>query len=392
MAGPDFSFDLLEGYQGAPKHFVRGEKAHHFAADGREYVDFNEMRIVLGQNNRDFNEALVRALEGDTSDHRSAYEARLYDLLAAKTGGIFEACFLTSSGSESVESAVRIAKKLTGRSELITFWNSIHGRTWLSSCMSGVKKRKVGYGQLAPGIIHVPYPKDTSAETSEKCLREIKDIYDNGSAHDAAAVFVEPCQGFDNRFASGYFLKGLADWCHEQGMLLVFDEIQCGMGRTGSYFLYQQLGIEPDMLLLGKALGNGLHISAVLMKKAPEFRDRAIFTGGSGNDVLACAAACEVFRQLDEGLLDHVKVAGACLLGRLRELEGSPKVREVRGRGLSAAVEFTDPAACDRVFLALGAKGLLAGRSGNSIFFKPPYVVSEEDIDMLGACLKEALG
>ncbi len=387
-----FDFDLLNGFMGAPKKFSGGSGNHHFTADGKTYIDLNEMRIVLGQGNRAFNEALIKAMEGDTSDHRSAYEAMLYDCLAEKTGGIFEACFLTSSGSESVESAVRIAKKLTGRTELITFWNSIHGRTWLSSCMSGVKKRKVGYGQLAPGIIHVPYPKDMSDETSQKCLDEIKAIYDNGSARDAAAVFVEPCQGFDNRFASEYFLKGLADWAHSEGMLVVFDEIQCGMGRTGSYFLYQQLGIEPDILLLGKALGNGLHISAVLMKKAPEFKDRAIFTGGSGNDVLACAAACEVFRQLDDGLLDHVREIGDYLLLKLNEFADNPKVLQIRGRGLASAIEFTDPAACDIVYMHLISKSLLVGRSGSSIYFKPPYVMEKEDADLLAIALNEALG
>ncbi len=386
-----FDLDLLSGYAGAPKNYTKGAGARHYTSDGREFIDLNEMRIVLGQGNGAFNKALIKAMEGDTSDHRSAYEAGLYDRLAEKTGGIFEACFLTSSGSESVESAVRIAKKLTGRTELITFWNSIHGRTWLSSCMSGVKKRKVGYGQLAPGIIHVPYPKDMSGETSQKCLDEIKAIYDNGSARDAAAVFVEPCQGFDNRFASEFFLKGLTDWAHSEGMLVVFDEIQCGMGRTGSYFLYQQLGIEPDILLLGKALGNGLHISAVLMKKAPEFKDRAIFTGGSGNDVLACAAACEVFRQLDDGLLDHVREVGDYLLLRLNEFADNPKVLQVRGRGLAAAIEFTDPAVCDRVYLHLGSKNLLVGRSGPSIYFKPPYVIEKRDIDALSKALKEAL-
>ena len=391
MADLDFGFDLLEGYQGAPKRYVKGEKARHFTADGRQYVDFNEMRIVLGQGNEAFNEALCKALQGDTSDHRSSAEAELYRHLNEKTGGIFKACFLTSSGSESVESAVRMAKKLTGRTEVITFWNSIHGRTYLSSCMSGVKKRKVGYGQLASGIIHVPYPKDPGEETSRRCLEEIKAIYDNGSAHDAAAVFVEPCQGFDNRFASPYFLRELADWAHSEGMLVVFDEIQCGMGRSGSYFLYQQTGVEPDLLLLGKALGNGLHISAVLMKEAPEFKDRAIFTGGSGNDVLACTAACEVFRQLENGLLDHVKETGDYLLSRLNEISDAPKVAQVRGRGLSAAVEFTDPASCDKVLLHLTSKGLLVGRSGCSIFFKPPYVIEKADVDLLAGALKEGI-
>ncbi|MBR0139807.1 MAG: aspartate aminotransferase family protein [Firmicutes bacterium] len=386
-----FDLDLLSGYAGAPKNFVKGIGARHYTSDGREFIDFNEMRIVLGQGNEAFKDAMLKALSCDTSDHWSVYEARLYDYLAEKTGGIFDACFLTSSGSESVESAVRVAKKLTGKTELITFWNSIHGRTYLSSCMSGVKKRKVGYGQLAPGIIHVPYPKDMSIETSQKCLDEIKAIYDNGSAHDAAAVFVEPCQGFDNRFASEYFLKGLSDWCKEEGMLLVFDEIQCGMGRTGSYFLYQQLGIEPDILLLGKALGNGLHISAVLMKKAPEFKDRAIFTGGSGNDVLACAAACEVFRQLDAGLLKQVRKRGDCLYEKLSDFRYDPKVAQVRGKGLAAAIEFTDPAVCDRVYLHLTSKNLLVGRSGASIFFKPPYVIEDRDIDILAKALKDAL-
>ena len=270
--------------------FVRASGASYFTADGREFVDLNEMRVVLGQENEAFIRALTDALHSVTAPKNTRFPAKeqLLSLLDEATNGAFAAIHLTSSGSEAVESAVRLAQKLTGRSEILSFWNSIHGRTYLSSSMSGKPQRKAGYGALAPGGVFLPYPDCLSCPMKRAggcgfaCLEMASQIYETASAQDACAVIVEPYQGY---------LKKLQDWVKARGMLFIVDEIQSGMGRTGRLFRYQQEGLEPDLLLTGKALGNGMHIAAVLSRKPLAKEHLHVFAGGSGDDAVACAAA-----------------------------------------------------------------------------------------------------
>ena len=303
------------------------------------------------------------------------------------TGGAFAAAFLTSSGSEAVEWAVRLAKKMTGREEVLSFWNSIHGRTYLSGSLSGLCKRKAGYGPLAPGVLLLPYPGcgrcsvgAAGGECGFACLELAKQTYASGSAQRAAAVIVEPCQGAGVILPPPGYLAELQAWAHSQGMLLILDEIQSGMGRSGWMYLCQREKLEPDMLLLGKALGNGMHIAALLVRQRPESDALPALSGGSGDDPLACAAACEVFRQLEDGLLDHVRVVGGVLTEGLRALAPHPLVRESRGVGLAAAVEFYEERDCAAVVSLLEERGYLVGRQGAALYCKPPYVITEEQI------------
>lgn len=382
--------DLLEPLhaRSAPV-FTRGEGAAYLTEDGRQVVELNEMRVILGQNNRAFNRAIAAALEEATSS-RAAPRAKeeLLGRLDATTGGRFKAVHLTSSGSEATEAAIRLAKKLTGRSEVITFWNSIHGRTWLTGSVSGVPKRKAGYGPLAPGGVFFPYPHCAkcllgreSGSCGFACLDLCKEIYRQASAQDAAAVLVEPCQGNGVVLPPPGYLKALQDWAHEQGMLFIVDENQSGLGRCGEMYLYEREGLEPDMLLLGKTLGNGVHIAALLTNQTPPVDRLGVFSGGSGDDPLACRAACEVFRQLEEGLLDHVRQVGRILQSGLGELADSPLVREVRGAGLAAAVEFYSEAVCRRICGELAGRGYLPGQAGSALFCKPPYVITAKQVE-----------
>ena len=280
--------------------FVRASGASYFTADGREFVDLNEMRVVLGQENEAFIRALTDALHSVTAPKNTRFPAKeqLLSLLDEATNGAFAAIHLTSSGSEAVESAVRLAQKLTGRSEILSFWNSIHGRTYLSSSMSGKPQRKAGYGALAPGVVFLPYPDCLSCPMKRAggcgfaCLEMASQIYETASAQDACAVIVEPYQGSGVIVPPEGYLKKLQDWVKARGMLFIVDEIQSGMGRTGRLFRYQQEGLEPDLLLTGKALGNGMHIAAVLSRKPLAKEHLHVFAGGSGDDAVACAAAC----------------------------------------------------------------------------------------------------
>ena len=394
------NFDLLSPFSAAGRGFVRAQGASYWTAGGREMVDLNEMRVVLGQNNQPFQQAMARALgeitapKGDGSGAKTA----LLRYLDETTGGRFCAAHLTSSGSEAVESAVRLAKKLTGRTEILSFWNSIHGRTYLSASLSGLPKRKAGHGPLAPGGVFLPYPNCAHCPVGAckggcgfACLDLAERIYQSASAQDPAAVILEPCQGAEVVLPPEGWLVRMQAWARSKGALLIVDEIQCGMGRSGWMYLFQREGLEPDMLLLGKALGNGFHIAALLVRERPMAEALAALTGGAGDDPLACAAACQVFRQLEEGLLDHVRETGRLLNDGLKALEASPAVVECRGLGLACAVEFSDSGACARVAGAVEARGYLPGRVGPTLYCKPPYVVTREQAEGFLAALGEAL-
>ena len=379
--------------------FVRARGASYFTADGREYVDLNEMRVVLGQENEAFIRALTDALHSVTAPKNTRFPAKeqLLSLLDEATNGAFAAIHLTSSGSEAVESAVRLAQKLTGRSEILSFWNSIHGRTYLSSSMSGKPQRKAGYGALAPGVVFLPYPDCLSCPMKRAggcgfaCLEMASRIYETASAQDACAVIVEPYQGSGVIVPPEGYLKKLQDWAKARGMLFIVDEIQSGMGRTGRLFRYQQEGLEPDMLLTGKALGNGMHIAAVLSRTPLATEDLHGFAGGSGDDAVACAAACEVFRQLDRGLLAHVQSVSWTLQEGLTALEANEHVLTCRSCGLAAAIVLRNAPTCERVHHALTQRGFLPGRQENVLFLKPPYVVTNEQILAFLAALRQEL-
>lgn len=379
--------------------FVRASGASYFTADGREFVDLNEMRVVLGQENEAFIRALTDALHSVTAPKNTRFPAKEQplSLLDEATNGAFAAIHLTSSGSEAVESAVRLAQKLTGRSEILSFWNSIHGRTYLSSSMSGKPQRKAGYGALAPGVVFLPYPDCLSCPMKRAggcgfaCLEMASQIYETASAQDACAVIVEPYQGSGVIAPPEGYLKKLQDWAKARGMLFIVDEIQSGMGRTGSLFRYQQEGLEPDMLLTGKALGNGMHIAAVLSRTPLATEDLHGFAGGSGDDAVACAAACEVFRQLDRGLLAHVQSVSRTLQEGLTALEANEHVLTCRSCGLAAAIVLRNAPTCERVHHALTQRGFLPGRQENVLFLKPPYVVTNEQILAFLAALRQEL-
>ncbi len=383
-----------------PVEYIRAEGASLFRADGTYDLNLMEMTVILGQKNRGFQSAMQDALSKNTGmkGNRDSLEERLYEYLDETTNHDFSGCHLTASGSEAVEDAVLIARYLTGKTEIISFSNSIHGRTMLSASLSGVPARTVGLKELAPGVIRVPYP-DASfysgkilPDDASVWMELVMQSYYRASARCGAAVIVEPIQGADIRIPPAGFLKMLQDWAHENGMLFIMDEVQTGMGRTGRWYRYQQEGLKPDILLLGKALGNGLHIAAVLVKDRPPVELLPALAGGAGNDPLGCAAACEVFRQLKCGLLHYVAEVGNHMLERLKETESCPLIKEVRGSGLMSAVEFTDEHICGNVFNQLKAKGFLSGHRGSVIFFKPPYVITQQQTDELVNTLKQILG
>lgn len=392
--------DLLAPLHAPGPEFVKGHGAEMFDAEGNRYLALSELSVCLGADNRRFTEAVCQAATLPAqSGSANPYKARLYERLLEATNGDFESIHLTSSGSEAAEWAVKLARKLTSHSEVITFWNSIHGRTQLSASMSGLPKRKTGYGPLDPGVVVAPYPdclhcpfhcRQQSCEF--ECLNFLSRQVTYGSAQEIAAVVIELCQGASHLMPPPGYLAALRQWTHEHGALLIFDEIQSGMGRTGTIFRYQAEGVTPDFLLIGKALGNGLHIAGFLTSCRPDKKDLYALSGGSGDAVLSCAAACAVFDELYEGgLLDNIRTVGAHLRAGLEGcVNRYAQAVQVRGQGLALALECVDELAATAVHKKLHDCGLLCGRMGAALVFKPPYSLTAEQADEIIKVLDSA--
>lgn len=372
---------------------VSGKGIKFSDANGKTYYDLNEISTVLGQSNAHFAKRLMQKLAdpvgGKIAD--SPEKTKFYQFLAETTGNRFRYVHLTSSGSEASEWAVRMALKLTGRNEVLAFWNSIHGRTYLSASMSGMPRRKQGYAPAAPGVLYGVYPDCTHCPFEKNCencgffcLKFLEQKMKYESSQEIGAVIVEAYQGAGIIVPPKGWLKALQDWAHSHGALFILDEVQSGMGRTGKMYCFEEEGLDPDMLLLGKALGNGFHIGAALMKQIPDTFYHPALIGGAGDTELAYAAGCAVFEELlEHGLLEQIADVSAYLKETLHKLQRQcAPIKEICCKGLAASIEFYDP----EVFLAVQKNvkeaGLITGSGeNNKIVLRPPYVITREDID-----------
>ena len=232
------------------QELVSGSGAELFDAEGRRYIALNELSVCLGAGNRHFIEVMQQALSRPAqSGAVNPYKARLYERLLEATNGDFSYIHLTSSGSEAAEWAVKLARKLTGKTEVVSYWNSIHGRTQLSASMSGLPKRKTGYGPLDPGVLLTPYPDCLHCpfhcepqSCRFACLDFLSQQVTFGSAQEIAAVVIELCQGASHLCPPPGYLRALRAWTRERGALLIFDEIQSGMGPVS----YTHLAKEAE--------------------------------------------------------------------------------------------------------------------------------------------------
>lgn len=375
--------------------------------DGKNYIDLSEICVLLGQGNQRFMQMITDALNHDIGKS-SNYKNQLFKLLMETTKGDFEKILLTSSGGEAVECAVRLAHRRTGRSEVVSFWNSVHGRTYLSSSLSGLPVRKTGYGPLAPGIVHAPYPYcyrcpfEKSPDSCKFfCLEFLKQKIVAESSQDIAAVLIEPMQGTGIIMPPEGFMQALREWTSSSGIELILDEIQSGLGRLGQMYQYQEEGIIPEMLLLGKGLGNGLHISALLVRNQVPQENLGAMAGGSGDAPLSCAAACAVLEELSVGsLLANVNQIGAYLREELDKLANRHHcIGDVRGRGTAFGIELV----CDRatkrpnlkllrqVLADLRQQGFLLGAWQSTLTLRPPFSLSLEQAERFIDCLDNIL-
>jgi 4-aminobutyrate aminotransferase len=310
--------------------------------------------------------------------------------------------FLTNSGTEAVEGAIKLARYHTHRPGIIAFEGAFHGRTMGALSLTNSKiKQRAGFGPLIPMVHHSPFPRvrawregsggDGSAEL-EVLRRSILGRLIAPS--DVAAIVVEPIQGEGGYFpAPKAFMEGLREICDEHGILLIADEIQSGMGRTGTWWAIQHTGVEPDIITSAKGIASGMPIGAFIARESvwtwPPGAHGSTF---AGNPICAAAGLATLDIIESEGVSNAARMGDRLRSGLEKASEGSD-VRDIRGAGLMLGVEFSTHAAAEAVQEAAFERGLLTLECGeSSLRFSPPLIVTEDDVDTAVRIFAEALG
>ncbi|MGQ0384169.1 MAG: acetyl ornithine aminotransferase family protein [Gammaproteobacteria bacterium] len=337
-------------------------------------------------------------------EEMTALAERLSSLVPLGEPGM---CFFCQSGTESVEGALKLARYVTGRGRIIAFLGSFHGRTMGSLAMTSSKvTQQAGFFPAMPGVTHVPYPNSyrplfAGSDQGKAVLDYIRMLFErNVPPQEVAAIMVEPLQG-----EGGYlvppegFLAGLRQICDEHGILLVFDEVQSGIGRTGKMFCAEHSGVAPDIMTLAKGLGSGMPIGAVVAKQSIMKKWKKGAHGNTfGGNPLCCAAANATIDLVREQYAANAARVGAHFMKRLAELKsGYSCIGDLRGRGLMIGLELVEkdgsPARrlVDRILHTGYHNGLLLLSCGvSTLRFMPPLCVTEAEVDEAMIYLRRA--
>jgi predicted acetylornithine/succinylornithine family transaminase len=368
---------------------VRGKGTYVWDTDGRQYLDF--LAGISVNNLGHCPERVVQAISRQAAQLMHCSNLYLIPAqaeLAQKLCSLSfaERAFFANSGAEVNEGAIKLArlysKKKSGdnRFEIVTFRNSFHGRTLATLTATGQEKIQKGYEPLVEGFRYADFndmKSVMSAVTDRTC-----------------AIMIEPVQGEGGiRPATPEFLKSLRALCNERGLLLIYDEIQCGMGRCGELFAYQVAGVEPDIMTIAKALGNGFPIGALLARASVA----EVFEPGShgstfGGNPMACAAALAVLEEFElSHVLTRVKSTGSYFFRILRErLSSLAIVKEIRGLGLMVGIELKIPGS--DIVKACSENGLLINCTmGNVLRILPPLIVSEQECESAVGIIESSL-
>ena len=358
--------------------FVRGEGATLVDADGRAYVDFLAGIAVVGLGHCHpaplaAAQAQLERLWHVSNLYWSEPMIALAEQLSDRFGGA--RAFFCNSGAEAVEAGLKYARKATGKPGVVSLTGSFHGRTLGALSVTGQSGKREAFEPLLP---HVSFATPNDADSLAEAVSE-----------ETGCILLEPVQGEGgvHELDAGFVAetRRLAD---ENGAVLLFDEVQTGVGRTGTFFAWERLGVRPDALTLAKGLANGLPIGCLLVgDEAPEGFAPGDHASTFGGNPVACAAANAVCDELTDDLLAGVTATGLALTAGLRELPG---VREVRGAGLLLGAELDRPAS--EVVAECAGRGLLVGTAGESVLrLTPPLVVTAAEVDQALGTLEEVL-
>ena len=370
---------LMQTYARQPISIVRGRGAKVYDMEGREYIDFvGGIAVnILGHGHPDLVQAIQRQaaqLIHVSNLYYTEPQVKLAQMLVDHSCA--DRVFFCNSGAEANEAAIKLARRYghekhgANRFEIITMKNSFHGRTMATLTATGQEKVQKGFEPLVPGFVYAPFNDFAALESL---------VTDK-----TTAIMLEPIQGEGGvHVADQAYLKTLRELCTQKDILLIFDEVQTGMGRTGTLFAYEQLGVEPDIMTLAKGLGGGMPIGACLAKDAVA----AVFTAGShastfGGNLLACAAGLAVCRILIEGrVLEQARRMGDYLAKGLADFKDRHRaVRDVRGLGLLQGLEVEIDAKA--VVADCLSRGVLVNATSERVLrFVPPLIITQAEID-----------
>jgi len=381
---------ILPTYNRAPLEFVKGEGSWLIEADGRRFLDLGAGIAVNALGHA--HPALVQALTQQAQNlwhvsnlYRIPQQQALADRLVEAS--FADTVFFTNSGTESCELAVKMARKYwfekdqPERVNIITFEGAFHGRSSAGIAAAGSEKMTKGFGPLLPGFVHRAWgDHDALAQAAAR--------------PDVAAILIEPVQGEGGiRPLPDQCLKGLRDLCDSHGILLILDEVQCGIGRTGKLFAHEWAGIEPDIMMIAKGIGGGFPLGAVLASETAAAGMTAGTHGSTyGGNPLACAVGCALLDQVtNPAFLAHVNRIAGLLQQKLAGLIAiHPDVfTELRGTGLMLGLKCK-PANTDVVAAGYDAQLITVPAADNVIRLLPPLTLSEDEVDQAIARLDQA--
>jgi 4-aminobutyrate aminotransferase len=376
---------------------VRGEGSRVWTADGTRYLDLTCGIAVTSTGHchpqvvAAVREQAGQFIHAQVNTYRHNLLQPLADRLAAITPDGLDTVFLTNSGAEAVEAAVKLAKQATGRPNVIVFQGGFHGRTHLAMAMTSSKAGyRAGSAPLPAGISTAPFPRDATEDAVDAALAGFDTLLATQSAPgDTAALVIEPVLGEGGyRPAPGRFLRGLAERCATHGILFVADEIQTGVGRTGRWLAVDHYGVVPDTVVLAKGIASGMPLAAVVTRQVLADRWPTGSHGGTyGGNPVACAAALATLDVLGaDGVHDEVVRKGDRLLAGLRDgCDGDVGVVDIRGIGLMVGVELADPTRVAAVLQRCRDEHhvllLPSGTRSEVVRWMPSLLVTDDELD-----------
>ena len=374
---------LFPNYKRWELEIVEGKGTKVIDANGTEYLDFVSGIAVCNLGH--CHPAVVEAVQAQLQKlwhvsnlFENSLQEEVASLLVANSDG--QRVFFCNSGAEANEAAIKLARKYTGKNKILTFHQSFHGRTFATMTATGQEKIHSGFGPLLPTFSYLPF-NDAAA------LEQAMD-------HEVAAVMVEAVQGEGGVTpAQTEFLQAAEKLCKQYGALLIIDEVQTGIGRTGKAFAYQHYGISPDIITVAKGLGNGIPVGALIGKEelADTFSAGTHGTTFGGNMIAMSAAKAVLENVMQPEFLESVTEKEAYFMELLQDVTSLPVVKEVRGKGLMIGIECNTEAA--PFVTELQKKGLLVLVAGpNVVRLLPPLTVTKEELETAASAIKEVLG
>jgi 4-aminobutyrate aminotransferase len=386
--------------------------------DGNEYIDFTSGVLVvnIGHSHPKY----VAATQEQAARLMNCYDflneprILLSKKLVEMTLPSLDKAFITNSGSEAIEIAIKIAKRYSGRYEILSFQGAFHGRTYATMSLAGKQGTKRGFGPLMPGVVHAPFCYCYRCPFGQVypacdywCIQNLDLVVDTQSTGDIAALVVEPYQGAGGSIVPppGY-MERLQAWCAKRDCLFILDEVQSSFGRTGKMFAYEHFDIQPNMICLGKGLGSGVTIAAVVGEsRLTDSLQPGDISSTYGGNPFCSALALEAINIIEEeGLAEKAERTGRWMADRFSRLQAKSRcLGDVRGMGLVYGLEFVEdkeskqpaPQLARRLVEGCFQQGLALiaplGLYGNVIRIAPPLMIDEELVDQALGILESVL-